>query len=689
MPQFSFDDASARRQRVSVESFSYDPDGSITKVEWDFDGDQDFDDGDANEADSAGGFTYISPGTKTIWLRVTDDDNATSSVSRSVTVGPLPDNVSPVANFAFQPAGPVAGQQVTVESFSHDPDGNVTKVEWDFDGDGDFDDGDDIETDKLGGFTYTTPGTKTIRLRVTDNDGASSILARELTVAPAPPNKLPVVGIAVSPKRPKVGEQTSFQAFAYDPDGSVAAQGWDLDGDGGFDEDVTGPSAFTTFTTLGERVVRLQVRDNEGALQPATVDVDVQPAAVVRPSALGLLTPFPIVRLSGASPSGGRASLLEVPAHRGARHRALAGRLPAKPLRKTVGKRLRFRAMQRVLRPGTVFSVGVTKAGASGSSRAGRSADEGAQAHRQLPVAGRAPGPLSQQLSRSSRPAAPRAPPRTPPASARRAPPKLPARARPRTLHCPVPGPRRARGRGAHRQLRRDHGHADGWPAGHVHPTSTGDGDPLTTADWDFQNDGVRSAERSGRRRCDAHLLDRGRQVRADACERRRRGGHRQDGDRRGAERATSRAVRLLARVPGGRPRGLLPVVQLRPRRHGRHSRVDFDDGPGPPPPDFDDGDANEADAFGTFTFSTPGDHLVRLRVTDDDGATHVLTRTVTVGPAPLPTANQLPVALFAIAPLQPNVGEQCRSAPSPTTRTARSRHRSGTWTAMATSTRT
>ena len=280
-------------------------------------------------------------------------------------MGPLPDNVSPVANFAFQPAGPVVGQQVTVESFSHDPDGNVTKVEWDFDGDGDFDDGDGIETDNLGSFTYTTPGTKTIQLRVTDNDNASTVLARELTVAPAPPNKLPVVSIAVSPKRPTVGEQTSFQSFAYDPDGSVASQRWDLDGDGDFDEDVTGPSAFTTFTTPGERVVRLQVRDNEGALQTATVDVDVEAAPIVRPSALGLLTPFPIVRLVGSAfQRGTRVDLLEV---RGPR-RALvtvrcAGRnCPAKRLRKTVGKRLvRFRALQRVLRAGTVLSVAVTK----------------------------------------------------------------------------------------------------------------------------------------------------------------------------------------------------------------------------------------------------------------------------------------------------------------------------------------
>ena len=176
-----------------------------------------------------------------------------------------------------------------------------------------------------------------------------------------------------------VGEQTSFQSFSYDPDGSVAAQRWDLDGDGDFDEDVTGPSAFTTFTTPGERVVRLQVRDNEGALQTATVDVDVQPAAVVRPSALGLLTPFPIVRLAGSVfQRGTRVRLLEVRAparlsgDRPLRRNRLPGQAPAQDGRRRSG--CASCAMQRVLRPGTVVSVAVTKRAPSASSRAGRSA---------------------------------------------------------------------------------------------------------------------------------------------------------------------------------------------------------------------------------------------------------------------------------------------------------------------------
>ena len=188
------------------------------------------------------------------------------------------------------------------------------------------------------------------------------------------------------------GPATSFQSFAYDPDGSVAAQRWDLDGDGDFDEDVTGPSAFTTFTTPGERVVRLQVRDNEGALQTATVDVDVRPAEVVRPSALGLLTPFPIIRLAGSvAVRGTHVRLLEVRAPRRSlvTVRCDGPNCPEKPLRK------RAKGSGCASWRCSACSSRTPGLGRGEQERRDREvhaledpAHEGAQAHRPLPVPG-------------------------------------------------------------------------------------------------------------------------------------------------------------------------------------------------------------------------------------------------------------------------------------------------------------
>ena len=56
-------------------------------------------------------------------------------------------------------------------SGSSDPDGSITAYAWDLDGDGAFDD----STAQSPSFTYTTAATYTVRLQVTDDDGAQDV----------------------------------------------------------------------------------------------------------------------------------------------------------------------------------------------------------------------------------------------------------------------------------------------------------------------------------------------------------------------------------------------------------------------------------------------------------------------------------------------------------------------------------
>jgi len=81
-------------------------------------------------------------------------------------------NEPPVAQFTVSPTEPRLNQAVTFDaSGSSDPNGRIAAYEWDFDGDGIFD---RSTTEPRTSYTYTTAGTKTVTLRATDNEGATS-----------------------------------------------------------------------------------------------------------------------------------------------------------------------------------------------------------------------------------------------------------------------------------------------------------------------------------------------------------------------------------------------------------------------------------------------------------------------------------------------------------------------------------
>jgi PKD repeat protein/glucose/arabinose dehydrogenase len=146
-------------------SGSSDPDGSIGSYAWDLDGDGQFDDSTAQSPQ----FTYTTAGTRTVKLRVTDNQGAPDdSDPLTITVNSAT-NQPPVA---VASASPTSGTAPLTVSFSgagsSDPDGSIASYAWDLDGDGQFDD----STAQGPQFTYTTAATVTVKLRVTDNQGA-------------------------------------------------------------------------------------------------------------------------------------------------------------------------------------------------------------------------------------------------------------------------------------------------------------------------------------------------------------------------------------------------------------------------------------------------------------------------------------------------------------------------------------
>jgi trimeric autotransporter adhesin len=150
---------------------STDADGTVESYAWDF--------GDGTTATGATvTHPYAAADTYSVKLTVTDDDGATGTVTKSVTVTapPVP-NQAPTAAFTSTVADLTASLNA---SGSSDADGTIVSYAWNF-GDATTGVGATVS------HPYTADGTYTVTLTVTDDDGAIHTVAKQVTVAAAPP----------------------------------------------------------------------------------------------------------------------------------------------------------------------------------------------------------------------------------------------------------------------------------------------------------------------------------------------------------------------------------------------------------------------------------------------------------------------------------------------------------------------
>ena len=138
---------------------SADNDGIITGYSWNF--------GDGNTSNLQNpAHTYGSGGIFSVSLTLTDEDNATSTKSISVTAIDPSINQPPIAVVTASPNSGTAPLLVNFSSVgSSDADGNIDSYEWDF-GDG------ATSTQINPSHTYTTQGSFVCTLTVKDDDGA-------------------------------------------------------------------------------------------------------------------------------------------------------------------------------------------------------------------------------------------------------------------------------------------------------------------------------------------------------------------------------------------------------------------------------------------------------------------------------------------------------------------------------------
>jgi len=113
-------------------------------------------------------------------------------------------NESPHAAFNMSTSSTTVGSAVSLNaSSSIDNDGSIANYAWQF---GDGATGSGVTTQHA----YATTGTFTVRLTVTDNDGATDATTQQVSVSTAPKADLVVAGITHSPAQPTIGANVTF-----------------------------------------------------------------------------------------------------------------------------------------------------------------------------------------------------------------------------------------------------------------------------------------------------------------------------------------------------------------------------------------------------------------------------------------------------------------------------------------------
>ncbi len=248
------------------------------------------------------------------------------------------------ASFSYSPPSPLSGQMVR---FTSTATGTITSLGWDLDGNGACDDAAGTSAARA----FPTAGNYGVTLCV---NGDASLQKQTIVVR----NRPPVASFTLAPNSPLVRDKVMLTSTSADPDGPIAAQAWDIDGDGQYD-DGGGVLANIAFGRVGAHTVGLRVVDRDGA---AAV---VRRVIVVGTPPVVLLSPFPVVRLIGTfGRSALRVDRLAVRAPADAEVRlSCHGRDCPYRSKSVVPEEgvLRFRRLERRLRSGTVIELFVTK----------------------------------------------------------------------------------------------------------------------------------------------------------------------------------------------------------------------------------------------------------------------------------------------------------------------------------------
>ena len=197
---------------------------------------------------------------------VTDNDGTTGTVTHSVTASAP--NQAPTAAFTSSCSG--LGCSFTDQS--NDPDGTVASWSWTF-GDG------ATSTSQNPSHSYSAGGTYSVRLTVTDNDGATGTVTHSVTISA--PNQAPTVNAGANVT---MGPGLfTLQASFSDPDGGGP---WNYKIEWGDPTDIlpttgslSSPGAISAthpYLVPGTYTIRVTVTDSHGASGSGTMTLTIK-----------------------------------------------------------------------------------------------------------------------------------------------------------------------------------------------------------------------------------------------------------------------------------------------------------------------------------------------------------------------------------------------------------------------------
>jgi serine protease len=211
---------------------------------------------------------YTTAGIYTATLTVSDVEGLTGTDTTVVTVNEsTPVNLAPIANAGIDQTI-IVNNSVLFNGLQSSDDKEIVSYDWNF---GDNTNGTGATTSHV----YTTVGTFTATLTVTDAEGLTGTDAMIITVNPIP-NTAPIANAGVD-KTALVKASVSFSGSASTDDKGIVSYGWNF-GDG---STATGMTASHTFNTSGTFTVTLTVTDAEGLTGTDTATVTVRAANVV------------------------------------------------------------------------------------------------------------------------------------------------------------------------------------------------------------------------------------------------------------------------------------------------------------------------------------------------------------------------------------------------------------------------